>query len=283
MSRWVLEKLTLVGPCVVGGYFLHQVWAGSFQRLATAAYTQNKPPGSRKFQIEPSCGALSPSCAPWGSGPSGTHSNTSNGPEIENQFSVTFWTPTQPLKSDHGHQNGAKLKNNPTWHSFGQTNRVGICRGEHKSGLTDYQDINWGLTMTSLVDSPSFQHKSVKTSRTFFERESATDKMFWKYFLWMPAIWKWFATSSHWVDLDFAFLFKIQLWLRLTLNKTLRALSWLLKGIDNIKVLECASPSFLSNPNWELNYTIGWKSIGAWIWWRFSRVRFNKPTKGFVF
>ena len=107
--------------------------------------------------------------------------------------------------------------------------------------------------MTSLVDSPSFQHKSVKTSRTFFERESATDEMFWKYFLWMPAIWKWFATSSHWVDLDFAFLFKIQLWLRLTLNKTLRALSWLLKGIDNIKVLECASPSFLSN-QLELNY-----------------------------
>ena len=66
-----------------------KVWAGSFQRPATAAYTQNQSPGSRKFQIEPSYGALEPISCPWGSGPSGTHPIRSDGPEIEN----LLWKP----------------------------------------------------------------------------------------------------------------------------------------------------------------------------------------------
>ena len=61
-----------------------KVWAGSFQCLATAAYTQNQSPGSRKFKIEPSYGSPKPFSCPRGSGPSGTHSIRSNGPEIEN-------------------------------------------------------------------------------------------------------------------------------------------------------------------------------------------------------
>ena len=63
---------------------MHQVLAGSKQRLAAVAYTQNKAPGSIKFQIEPSQAALKPILWPWGSGPSGTYSNKSYEPEIEN-------------------------------------------------------------------------------------------------------------------------------------------------------------------------------------------------------
>ena len=63
---------------------MHQVLAGSKQRLAAVAYTQNKAPGSIKFQIEPSQAAPKPILWPWGSGPSGTYSNKSYEPEIEN-------------------------------------------------------------------------------------------------------------------------------------------------------------------------------------------------------
>ena len=50
----------------VGGYVGLQHWAGSFQRPATAAYTQNQPSGSKKFQIGPFCGALNPILYPMG-------------------------------------------------------------------------------------------------------------------------------------------------------------------------------------------------------------------------
>ena len=88
---------------------MHKVLAGSKQHLAAVAYTQNKAPGSIKFQIEPSQAALKPILWPWCSGPSGTHSSKSYGPEFENllwkshisnifgllkkfQGSVIFWT-----------------------------------------------------------------------------------------------------------------------------------------------------------------------------------------------
>ena len=44
----------------LGGFLLHQVLAGSKQRLAAVAYTQNKAPNSINFQIEPSQAALKP-------------------------------------------------------------------------------------------------------------------------------------------------------------------------------------------------------------------------------
>ena len=77
---------------MVGGDCSHKQWGRSKQHLAAGAYTQNNMCRTRKFHFEPSHGALSPISWAWGSGPSGTHSIRSDGPEIEN----LLWKPYIP-------------------------------------------------------------------------------------------------------------------------------------------------------------------------------------------